>query len=61
LVSRSVLEEPSELEIMYERALKEIGAVDGNIATVSDEERLFEALESIMDQYFATRKVLGAM
>jgi len=61
LVSRSVLEEPSELEIMYERALKEMGAVDGSIATISDEERLFEALESIMDEYFAKRKVLGAM
>jgi len=61
LVSRSVLEEPSELELMYERALEEMSAVDEMLANISDEERLLEVLGNIMDQYLAKQKLLGAM
>jgi len=49
-VCRPTLEQPSELEMMYERALKDIGQVNGEIVTKQEEQELLGALSRIMDE-----------
>jgi len=48
IVSRAVLEEPSELELLYHQALKELGFVDEEIRT-EQEEKLLEAFARALD------------
>jgi len=50
IVCRPTLEQPSELEMMYERALKDIGQVNGEIVTKQEEQELLGALSRIMDE-----------
>jgi len=56
IVSRSLPENPSELELMYERALKEIGQVEDRITTANEEHQLLNALERIMDLELVKKK-----
>jgi hypothetical protein len=57
IVCRSTtLEQPSELEIMYERALKDIGQVNGEITTKEEEQELLGALSQIMDRELLCKK-----
>jgi len=56
IVSRAELEHPSQLELMYQKALKEIGQVDDRIATANEERQLLNALGRIMDQELAKKE-----
>jgi hypothetical protein len=55
IVSRAVLEEPSELELIYHEAVKELGLVDGEIRTKAEEEQLLEAIARIFDHKLESR------
>jgi len=56
IVCRPTLEQPSELEIMYERVLKDIGQVNSEITTAQEENQLLLALGQIMDHELAIKK-----
>jgi len=56
IVCRPTLEQPSELEVMYERALKDIGQVNTEITTALEERELLGALGQIMDHELAIKK-----
>jgi len=56
IVCRPTLEQPSELEIMYERVLKDIGQVNSEITTAQEEYELLSALGRIMDHELAIKK-----
>jgi hypothetical protein len=55
VVSRAVLEEPSELELMYHEAVKELGLVDGEIHSAEDEDKLLQTIARIWDQKLEQR------
>jgi len=60
LVSRNVLEEPSEIELMYEKAQKKTGILNGIIMSIEDEKKkLLKALEDIIDEELAKKKSLS--
>jgi len=50
IVSRSMPDEPSQLENWYLNALKEMGLVDGEIRNEIEEQNLLQILERIMDK-----------
>jgi len=56
MVSRADQEKPSELEIIYERALKEMGIVDGEIRNEKEEKQLLETISYILDNKMAKMK-----
>eukprot|EP01118_Nematostelium_gracile_P006650 TRINITY_DN2139_c0_g1_i1.p1 TRINITY_DN2139_c0_g1~~TRINITY_DN2139_c0_g1_i1.p1 ORF type:complete len:351 (+),score=92.31 TRINITY_DN2139_c0_g1_i1:1403-2455(+) len=49
IASRSDPESPSELEVWYARAMKEMGLVDGQFESIKEEMEFLEILSSIMD------------
>jgi len=56
IVCRPTLEQPSELEVLYERALKDIGQVNGEVTTAQEENELLGALGKIMDNELIIKK-----
>lgn len=56
IVSRAILEEPSELEIWYLHAVKEMGLVDGEIKTENEENQLLDIIARIMDKELGKNK-----
>jgi len=56
IVCRPTLEQPSELEVMYERALKDIGQVNSEITTTQEEQELLGTLGQIMDHDLSIKK-----
>jgi len=55
IISRSLLELPSELELMIQKALKEIGQIE-DFMTPEEEHQLLDTFGKIMDQELAKRK-----